>query len=78
MIADMCMVHLEITLMDNLMESGTGKWYRYIGDTFVLVNYRKDENNTTSIVNSLHSSIRFASDVENGNKLKLLDVQVMR
>ena len=72
------MVHLEITLMDQLMESGTGKWYRCIGDTFILVNYRKDGNNTIFIVNGLHSSIRFASEVENGNKLKLLDVQVIR
>ena len=70
MMADIFMVNLETTLMDRLMQQGVCEWYRYVDDTFVLVNSTIDVNNILAILNDFHASIKFTHKVErriNGN-----------
>ena len=56
--ADIFMVHLETTLMDSLMQQGVCEWYRYVDDTFVLVNSDTDVVNILAIFNDFHASIK--------------------
>jgi len=76
--ADIFMVHLETTLMDRLIQQGVCEWYRYVDDTFVLVNSITDVVNILAILNDFHASIKFTHKAESDNKLEFLDVQVIR
>ncbi|CAF3250684.1 unnamed protein product [Rotaria sp. Silwood2] len=77
-IADIFMSHLEITLMDKLKELGVCEWYRYVDDTFVLINKDTNIDDILSILNNFHSSIKFTYKIEENDKLEFFDVQVIR
>ncbi|CAF4709196.1 unnamed protein product, partial [Rotaria sp. Silwood2] len=77
-IADIFMTHLETTLMDKLTELGVCEWYRYVDDTFVLINKDANVDNILSILNDFHPSIKLTRKIEDNDKLKFLDIQVIR
>ncbi|CAF3497645.1 unnamed protein product [Rotaria sp. Silwood1] len=76
-IADIFMIRLETTLTDKLTQLGICEWYRYVDDTFVLINKDANVDNILSILNDFHSSIKFTRKIENNDKLEFLDVQVI-
>ncbi|CAF2900990.1 unnamed protein product [Rotaria sp. Silwood2] len=77
-IADIFMTHLETILMDKLTQLGVCEWYRYVDDTFVLLNKDTNVDNILSVLNDFHSSIQFTRKIEDSDKLEFLDVQVIR
>ncbi|CAF2496372.1 unnamed protein product [Rotaria sp. Silwood2] len=77
-IADIFMTHLETTLMDKLTQLGVCEWYRYVDDTFVLINKNANVDNMLSILNDFHPSIKFTRKIEDNDKLEFLDAQVIR
>ncbi|CAF4267577.1 unnamed protein product [Rotaria sp. Silwood2] len=74
-IGDIFMTHLETTLMDRLTQSDVCEWYRYVDDTFVVINKDANVNNILSILNEFHPSIKFTRKIEDNDKLEFLDVQ---
>lgn len=76
--ADIFMAYLETTLMDRLIQAGICEWYRYVDDTFVLVNPTSNLNNIITILNSFHTSIQFTHKVETDDKLEFLNAYVQR
>ncbi|CAF5026326.1 unnamed protein product [Rotaria sp. Silwood1] len=77
-IADIFMSHLEETLMDRLKESGVCEWYRYVDDTFVLIEPITKAENVLEILNNFHPSISFTHQLETNGSLPFLDVWVTR
>jgi hypothetical protein len=77
-IADIFMSHLEETLMDRLKQSGVCEWYRYVDDTFVLVEPTTKEETILKILNNFHPSINFTHQPEKNGSLSFLDVWVTR
>jgi hypothetical protein len=77
-IADIFMSHLEETLMDRLVQSGVCEWYRYVDDTFILMEPDTNVDGVLNILNNFHPSIQFTCQPETGNSLPFLDVLVTR
>jgi Reverse transcriptase (RNA-dependent DNA polymerase) len=77
-IADIFMSHLEETLMDRLKQSGVCEWYRYVDDTFVLIEPTTKVENILEILNNFHPSISFTHQPETNGSLPFLDVWVTR
>jgi hypothetical protein len=63
-IADIFMSHLEESLMDRLKQIGVCEWYRYVDDTFVLVEPTTKVENVLQILNNFHPSISFTHQPE--------------
>ena len=51
-------------------------YYRYVDDTFAIFPSNEDFNNFLLLLNKLHPSLTFTSEVEVDNKLPFLDVLV--
>ena len=77
-IADIFMSLLETTLMDKLMDVGVCEWYRYVDDTFVLLNPGTNVDDILAILNTFYTSIKFTHKIEENDKLEFLDVLVIR
>ncbi|CAF1524828.1 unnamed protein product [Adineta steineri] len=77
-IADIFMSHLEETLMDQLKQSGVHEWYRFVDDTFVLIEPKTKVEDLLKILNSFHPSISFTHQTEANDSLAFLDVWVIR
>jgi hypothetical protein len=77
-IADIFMSYLEQTLMDQLRQSGVCEWYRYVDDTFVLLEPTTTVQDILKILNSFHPSIKFTHKDEKHQCLSFLDAQVIR
>lgn len=77
-IADIFMSHLEQTLMDRLVEIGVREWYRYVDDTFVLLEPTTKVEDVLNILNNFHPSITFTRQLEKAGSLSFLDVRVIR
>ncbi|CAF2030590.1 unnamed protein product, partial [Rotaria magnacalcarata] len=77
-IADIFMGHLEETLMEQLKMIGIHHWYRFVDDTFVLMNPTTNIDDVLVVLNSFHESIKFTREVEKKNSLSFLDVMVCR
>ncbi|CAF1508570.1 unnamed protein product [Adineta steineri] len=77
-IADIFMSHLEVSLMDRLIESGVCEWYRYVDDTFILMEPTAEVDDVLAILNSFHPSITFTKAPEIDGSLPFLDVRVTR
>ncbi|CAF1489635.1 unnamed protein product [Rotaria sordida] len=69
---------LEETLMDRLKQSGVCQWYRYVDDTFVLIEPTTKVENVLEILNNFHPSISFTHQLETNGSLPFLDVWVTR
>ncbi|CAF3266778.1 unnamed protein product [Rotaria sp. Silwood2] len=77
-IADIFMSHLEDSLMDHLKQIGVCDWYRYVDNTFVLVEATTKVDNVIKIFNNFHPSITFIHQLETNGSLPFLDVWVTR
>ena len=77
-IADIFMAHLENSLMDKLKQIGVQEWFRYVDDTFVLLNPNTSIDNVLNILNEFHPSIKFTHEPEENNSIPFLDVRVLR
>ncbi|CAF3625928.1 unnamed protein product [Rotaria socialis] len=77
-IADIFLSHLEETLMDRLVKSGVCEWFRYVDDTFILIEPNTNINDLLNILNTFHPSISFTHEVERDGSLSFLDVCVTR
>ena len=66
-IADIFMVHLETTLMEQLKQNGVHEWFRFVDDTFVLIDIKTDIQDILAILNNFHESIKFIYEVEQKN-----------
>ncbi|CAF4448673.1 unnamed protein product [Rotaria sp. Silwood2] len=77
-IADIFMSHLEESVMDHLKQIGVCEWYRYVDDTFVLVEPTTKVENVLEILNNFHPSITFTHQLEINGSLSFLDVWVTR
>jgi hypothetical protein len=76
-IADIFMSHLEETLMDRLVQSGVHEWFRYVDDTFILLEPTTKIEDVLNILNSFHPSISFTREVQKDGSLSFLDVRVI-
>jgi hypothetical protein len=56
-LADIFIIHMEISLMDQLMEIGSFEWHRYVDDTFVLTESTTNIYDALHILNNFHPSI---------------------
>jgi hypothetical protein len=77
-IADIFMSHLEESLMDRLKQIGVCEWYRYVDDTFVLVEPTTKVKNILQILNNFHQSISFTHQLEKKGSLPFLDAWITR
>ena len=77
-IADIFMSHLEDSLMDRLKQIGVCEWYRYVDDTFVLIEPTTKVGDVLEILNNFHPSINFTYQLETNGSLPFLDVWVTR
>jgi hypothetical protein len=77
-IADIFMSHMEQALMNQLRQSGVCEWYRYVDDTFVLLEPTAAVQDILKILNNFHPSIKFTHEDEKDQCLSFLDAQVIR
>lgn len=77
-IADIFMTHLETSLMDQLEQIGVSEWFRYVDDTFVLLEPNTNINNVLDLLNGFHPSIKFTHEVEKVGSIAFLNVKVIR
>ena len=77
-IADIFMSHLKETLMDRLRQNGVCQWYRYVDDTFVIIEPTTKIENLLEILNNFHQSIKFTYQLEMNATLPFLDTWVIR
>jgi hypothetical protein len=77
-IADIFMVHMEITLFDRLMDSGVCQWHGYFDDTFVLVEPTIIVSDVLHILSNFQPSIEFTYEVKVIPYLSCLDGKVTR
>ena len=77
-IADIFMAHAETTLTDELKNIGVCEWYRYVDDTFVLVDPDTKVDDILFILSNFHPSIKFTHENEAKDFLPFLDVRVTR
>jgi hypothetical protein len=75
-IADIFMVHMETSLMDQLMETWVCEWHRYIDGIFVLIEPTTNGADVLNILNNFHSSIKFRYGIKANQSLALLNVRV--
>jgi hypothetical protein len=71
------MSHLEDTLMDRLVQSGVCEWFRYVDDTFILLEPTTKIEDVLNILNNFHPSINFTHEVPTDGSLSFLDVRVI-
>jgi hypothetical protein len=76
-IADIFMSHLEEILMDRLVQSGVHEWFRYVDDTFILLEPTTKIEDVLNILNNFHPSIKFTHEVPKDGSLSFFDVRVM-
>jgi hypothetical protein len=77
-IADIFIIHMEISLMDQLMKIELCEWYRYVDGTFFLIEPSTNVSDVLRILNNFHPSIKFTYEVETDHSLPFLDVKVIR
>jgi hypothetical protein len=77
-VADIFMVHMETSLMDQLMKIGVCDWHRYVDHTSVLIEPTTNLAHVLNIVNNFHPSIKFTYEFEANPTLPFLDVRVTR
>ena len=75
--ANAFMDNFEKCHMQKLRELGVVHWYRYMDDTFVILN-KKDDLNGVLDLNNQHQCIKFTYECENNNSIAFLDVLVTR
>ena len=76
--ADIFMVHLETSLMDDLKRIGVCEWHRYVDDTFVLLRPDTNIDDIFSLLYNFHPSIKFTHELENNGSIAFLDTKVIR
>ena len=75
-LADICMVDLEETLLPTLTEH-IQDWSRYVDDTIGIV--KNDSiDHIINTLNSFHPNIQFTHETETANKINFLDVMIIR
>ncbi|CAF1510868.1 unnamed protein product, partial [Adineta steineri] len=77
-IADIFMSYLENSLMDDLKKIGVCEWFRYVDDTFVLIEPKTKVEKVLEKLNNFHPSIQFTPQVEKNYSLPFLDVWITR
>ena len=75
-IANICMVKLEKSLVPNLTEI-MPLWFRYVDDTFTFIKTGEIEN-VKNILNNFHQDIKFTHEVEENKSISFLDVKITR
>ena len=64
--------------MRDAIQSYTVHYHRFVHDTFVLVRSVEDANNLLSVLNAVHSNLKFSCDFQSDGSLPFLDVLVSR
>jgi hypothetical protein len=78
-LADLFMTHIESKLEQYQDNDKIKTYYRYVGDTFIVMNGKeRDVDNLLEYVNSLHSNIKFTCEKENNFEISFLDVKIIR
>ncbi|CAF1550989.1 unnamed protein product [Adineta ricciae] len=77
-IPDIFMAHLGKSLMDQLQQCGVHEWYRFVDDTFVLLEPATEVADVLKILNNFHPSIKFTYEDEKDDRLSFLNAQVIR
>jgi Reverse transcriptase (RNA-dependent DNA polymerase) len=77
-IADICMAHMETSLMEQLEQIGVCEWHRYVDDTVVLLEPDTNIEDVLHVLNEFQPSIKFTHEPEKDNTIAFLDVQVIR
>ena len=62
--------------MSDLKQLGVIHWFRYVDDTFVVLNSKNDLEKTINYLNSIHKNIKFTFETEKKNSIAFLDVLV--
>jgi hypothetical protein len=75
-LANIFMDNLETKAMDDLKQLGVIHWFRYVDDTFVVLNSRNDLDKTINYLNNIHKNIKFTYETEKKNSIAFLDVLV--
>lgn len=65
-------------MMNKLKELGVCEWFRYVDDTFVILNNKNELTTILSYINKLHKSIKFTYELEKKNSIAFLDVNVKK
>ena len=76
-LASIFMNDFELKHMSKLKELGVTTWFRYVDDTFVVINNNKPTE-VLNFLNSLHNSIKFTCEHEINNSINFLDVTITR
>jgi hypothetical protein len=64
--------------MDELIKLGVLHWFRYVDDTFVVINNKDQADTILNFLNSQHKTIKFTMEKEVDNTINFLDVKINR
>ncbi|VDP99689.1 unnamed protein product [Trichobilharzia regenti] len=56
----------------------TDSYFRYVDDTFIIIDVKADKNEMLIIFNDAHPSLMFTCEEEHDGRLHFLDVQLSR
>ena len=69
---------LENKIMTKLKSLGVKVWFRYVDDTFVIINSRERVEEVMNFLNTQHHNIKFTVETEANNSIPFLDTRVKR
>ncbi|KAH9591590.1 Alpha-(1,6)-fucosyltransferase [Schistosoma haematobium] len=77
LVADIFLAKLENGPLKSII-SHLPTYYRYIDDTFIVLEKENDKDNLLNTFNNVHPSINFTSEDEQNDSISFLDVQLKR
>jgi hypothetical protein len=77
-IANIFMNDFENKHMDELRKLGVKTWFRYVDDTFVIINNKSQAEIILEYLNKQHPTIKFTMEKEENNTLNFLDVKIKK
>ena len=72
------MDHFENKHMENLIKLGVKYWFRYVDDTFIIINEKNQAEIILEFLNKQHKTIKFTMEKESEKILNFLDVKIKR
>ena len=76
--ANVFMDQFEKLHMAELRNLGVLTWFRFVDDTFVVLNKKSDAEQVLGFLNKQHKNMRFTSELEKDGRIPFLDVLVKR
>ena len=64
--------------MENLIKLGVKYWFRYVDDTFIIINEKNQAEIILEFLNKQHKTIKFTMEKESEKILNFLDVKIKR